>query len=161
MKKLMMLGCVVGLVALAACTEKMLLGDVEGTWKVAKYTVDEKDQSQYFDTTFKLFRWTFNSGNRFEKTWQYKTIDTLLNISKIFDSVTVANDTVYHFDTVKVPTPRFKNADVKGDWYLINSNKFLQTRDSVYGTNAYKIEAHSSKELQLSRGSEKFFLQAQ
>lgn len=154
----MLLGTLAGLLLLAACSEKELLSDVEGTWHVQKYVVDSKDRTQYFDTTFRLFKWVFNAPHDFQQTWQYRKIDTALNIHAIFDSVDVNNDTIYHYDTVKVVTPKFVNAAIKGDWYLINSNKFLQTRDSVNGTNSYKIEEHSSGNMKLSRGDEVFYL---
>ena len=159
MKKTLFILVLFIVVLLTGCDEKNLLSNIHGEWRVQKYAVDGRDKTLWFDTTYVNFKWTFYSNYTFAKYWNTRRTA----------SVFVA-DTTQHIDTI-TQQPVIDHIDYssytqtytigelhQGKWLLTNSNKFIQTSDSVNGTNQYQILDHGSDDLHLLRGNEEFFL---
>ncbi len=159
MKKTIFLVSLFGALLIAGCNEKNLIGQIDGTWHLQKYTVNGADRTYWFDTTHAGFSWTFQNGDKFSQYWQSIKMYTLYTL-----------DTVAHFDTTshafvidsittsiaRVPTGY--TSSVQGDWYLTNGNQFLETRDSVYGNLLYQIIDHSKSSLHLLYGNQDYYL---
>jgi len=140
------------------CNEKNLVNNIEGNWHVSKYTVDGKDRTLWFDTTYTGFMWQFTSDKKYSKTWTEK------HITQVYTS-----DTVSHYDstamvvvidsinTTSAIVPYVYYAYVRGDWVLTNGNKYVVARDSIKNT-LYQIVDHGPKSLHLYSGSEDYYL---
>jgi hypothetical protein len=159
MKKYFAAILVVVTIAIAGCNEKKLLSDVDGSWKMTKYTVDSKDKTTYFDTTFRDYTWFIRPDKTFTEYWKIPSIAITYNYTRVFDSIDNSiPDSIFHTDTTIISTPTFAEQGISGTWVLTNSNKFIQFRDSVNSVREYKIVDHSAKSMHLFKGNEDLYL---
>lgn len=159
MKKTIFLVVLFVAVLLTGCDEKTLLSDIHGQWRLQKYYLDGKDKTLWFDTTYTDFKWNFRSDYTFFKYWKVRRT-----------AIVFVADTTQHIDTItQLPVidridystyiQRYTGEEYhEGKWLLTNSNKFMQTSDSIGGTNQYQILDHGSSDLRLLRGNEEFDL---
>jgi hypothetical protein len=159
MKKTIFLLAMLATLLIAGCNEKKLINQIDGTWHIQKYAVGGVDQTRMFDTTHAAFTWNFSGGKSFYQTWTSIQLNTVYN-----------NDSVAHYDTAthtfvvdsvitsKAIVPTTYSNYVSGDWYLINGNQWIETRDSVYGDKSYQIIDHSNNSLHLLYGNIDYYL---
>lgn len=161
MKKTIFLCAILFAIILIGCNEDNLLSNINGLWRVQKYSVDGVDRTRWFDSTYLNFRWSFFTGskNTFRKSWiAHNTIHSLR-----YDT-TMHVDTMTHIrvidriDTVRFIDPYSYSDTLSGDWFLTNSNKFFISRDPIYGTLQYQIIDHSTGSLHLLKGNEDYYL---
>lgn len=159
MKKTIFASAILLLIVLTSCDEKKLLGDVTGAWKVNKYVVNNQDKTAEFNAQKPNFGWVFREDKTYSQFWNF----TYTEIVTVLDTVYVAdtaNAPIDRVDTSWVDVPRIGQRGVSGTWVLINSNKYLQTRDdSLYNASAYKIVSHKSSSLHLFKGNEDWYLE--
>jgi len=148
-------------IVIVGCNEKKLLNDVDGTWKMTKYTVDTKDKTMFFDTTFRDFSWYIRPDKTFLEYWKVSDVTITYNYTRVFDSIDNSiPDSIFHIDTTTISTPTFAERKREGTWVLTNSNKFIQFRDSVNNVREYKIVDHGAKSMHLFKGNEDLYLDA-
>src|SRR5690606_20923852 len=125
-------------------------------WRVNKYVVNNQDKTFWFDTARPNFGWVFREDKTFSQFWDITY--TVIEVS--VDTVYNAEDStvIDRVDTTWTPVERPAQKGVSGSWTLINSNKYLQTRDDSTGVNQYKIVKHKTSSLHLFKGNEDFYL---
>lgn len=161
MKKTIFLSLSALLLVLVGCSEKKLIGDVEGTWGVKQYLFESKDKTAEFNKQKPQFKWIFNADNSFTETYNYFDTAFYTTYDSTFVTDTAGNRILDKIDTNNLFNLNQKTNMVKGEWVLTNSNKYLQLRDdSTTTVREYKILSHSKSALELFRGNEEFHLEA-
>lgn len=125
-----------------------------------RYLFDGKDQTLFFDTTFRQYQLTISEDNRFSESWKQFILnpDSIINIDTLgYDTVNMQYvldyDTLRFIDTTIIP---FMNM---GEWQLINSEEDLQLRDDSSTTaRIYRILDLTPKALKLRKGNEEIYL---
>ena len=157
MKKSILITLVALLLVVAGCNEKNLLDNIEGSWGVKTYLYSNTDRTGEFKNTKLDFIWTFSGNKDYSESW--KEVDS--TYYELAVPITVpdvsGNDSIVGYDTVpayEIDTFTFSRS---GTWTLINSNKFLQLKDTV--SRDYRIMDHSKDCLRLFKGNEEFLLE--
>lgn len=125
-----------------------------------RYLFDGKDQTLFFDTTFRQYQLTISEDNRFSESWKQYTLkpDSVIKVDTLgYDTVNMQYvldyDTLRFIDTTIIP---FMNM---GEWQLINSEEDLQLRDDSSTTaRIYRILDLTPKALKLRKGNEEIYL---
>jgi hypothetical protein len=146
-------------VFISGCNEQNLLDNLKGSWHLQRYYLNGKDKTRYFDTTYTNFRFTFKQDRTFDKTWQVQDQVNICYYDTVqhYDSASMQIK-IDRIDTIKYLEPYSRDSKISGRWFLTNSNKFLETSDSVEGNKLYQILDHSSSYLDLLLGNEEFQL---
>lgn len=159
MKKIIFFFSLLATLLIAGCNEQHLIDQLHGTWHVQKYTVNGVDKTHWFDTTYAGFQWNFSGSKDFYQTWNTITIYHLYTLDTITHLDTVTHTIVIDSVTTSVATvPTGSIAVIRGDWYLTNSNQFLETRDSTSSPKLYQIIDHSKSNLHLLYGNIDYYL---
>lgn len=159
MKRILLVALAVSLVVIG-CNKKAFLKKLTGTWNMDRYLFDGKDQTLFFDTTFRQYQLTISEDNRFSESWKQFILnpDSIINIDTLgYDTVNMQYvldyDTLRFIDTTIIP---FMNM---GEWQLINSEEDLQLRDDSSTTaRIYRILDLTPKALKLRKGNEEIYL---
>ncbi|MCS6935113.1 MAG: beta-galactosidase small subunit [Chitinophagales bacterium] len=159
MKKTIFAAAVLVVLAIA-CNKTAFIKKLTGVWKLNRYLYDGKDQTLYFDTTFRFYQLTIDNDNRFTETWKVYTFypDSLIKVDTLgYDTINsqyiLDYDTLRWLDTVITPFM------TKGEWQLINSEEDLQLRDdSATTARIYRILDLTPKALKLRKGNEELYL---
>lgn len=125
-----------------------------------RYLFDGKDQTLFFDTTFRQYQLTISEDNRFSESWK----QFILNPDSIITTDTLGYDTVNMQYVLDYDTLRFIDTTIipfmnMGEWQLINSEEDLQLRDDSSTTaRIYRILDLTPKALKLRKGNEEIYL---
>lgn len=147
------------MLTVAACNKTAFLKKLTGTWKLNRYLFDGKDQTLYFDTTFREYTLDLSEDNRFAESWK----QFILSPDSIVLADTLGYDTpsmqyIVDFDTLRFIDTTIIPFSTFGEWQLINSDEDLQLRDDSSTTaRIYRILELTNKELKLRKGNEEFY----
>jgi hypothetical protein len=152
MKRIWMAMGVATVLLLGGCSESQLIDNLEGTWRVGKYMVNNKVNTYVYESVFKDFKWQLNPAYTYTQDWQRLVTDTATTIDTVVTYSSNGEKTTsydYHYQY----TQRWKSYHTTGTWHLVNSNKFLQADDPINGTVLYRIADHGASELVLEAGN--------
>ena len=146
-------------IIIAGCNEKNLVKQIDGTWHVQNYSLNGKDQTQWYDSVYLGQKWTFAGNSNYYLAWQTVRTTTIYNL-----------DTITHYDTTthafiidritssKAIVPVLTYVSLAGQWLLTNGNQFLQTEDTMFLSRQFQILSHTANNLHLLDGNKDYYL---
>jgi hypothetical protein len=158
MKKAAFIAASALLLLIAGCSEKDLIGNLDGSWVVEKYLYNNADKTEQFKSDKVDFTWKFSKDKNYTESW--KTVDTVPydRLDSIYVPDVSGIDSLIRVDTFPTFYLDEQFFSSNGNWILVNSNKFLQLRQSDTFSVDYRIIEHTKSTLKLFKGNEEFWM---